>query len=40
MDCLSDSLLIESYQKALKLNLEVDFIELLHKELKKRQIDI
>ncbi len=35
-DSLSDTLLKESYDKAIKLNLSPDFIEILKKELKIR----
>lgn len=37
---LSDSLLLESYHKALKLKLEADFTEALKKEMKRRKIMI
>lgn len=38
MDCLSDTLLIEAYEKAKELNLNEDFIELIKNELVKRSI--
>ena len=36
MEKLSDDLLIESYIKAIKLNLHDDFIDLIKQELDKR----
>lgn len=35
---LSDSLLVEAYQKAIDLNLDNDFIDLLKTDLKKRKL--
>ena len=37
---LPNDQLIESYQKALELNLEADFIKLLQKEIKRRDLTI
>lgn len=36
---LSDQLLIEAYQKAIKLGLNERFIEILLEEMKKRGLD-
>lgn len=38
MKQLSDSLLIQSYHKAIELNLSEDFIEQIMLEIKKRSI--
>ncbi|WP_343782244.1 sporulation histidine kinase inhibitor Sda [Alkalibacillus silvisoli] len=38
METLSDQLLIDSYYKAKKLDLNHDFIHLIKKELKKRNL--
>ncbi|AIC94023.1 MULTISPECIES: sporulation histidine kinase inhibitor Sda [Shouchella] len=38
MEQLSDELLIETYRKALDLNLNQDFIDLIYKELYKRSL--
>ncbi|AIE60822.1 sporulation histidine kinase inhibitor Sda [Bacillus methanolicus] len=38
MHRLSDELLIESYYKALELNLSQDFIRLIEKEIKRRSL--
>lgn len=38
MKNLSDDLLIESYYKAMELNLSDDFIELIEKEIKRRSL--
>jgi developmental checkpoint coupling sporulation initiation to replication initiation len=39
MDYLSDSLLIEAYEKAVELNLDFDFIHMIQEEMNKRTID-
>lgn len=39
MDCLSDALLIEAYEKAIELNLNHDFIQMIEEELNKRAIN-
>jgi hypothetical protein len=36
MDYLSDSLLMEAYEKAVELNLDFDFIHLIQEEINKR----
>ncbi|MGO4887266.1 sporulation histidine kinase inhibitor Sda [Anaerobacillus sp. MEB173] len=38
MKNLSDELLIETYFKAIELNLNKDFLELLKKELQRRSL--
>lgn len=38
MKKLSDSLLIQSYHKAIELNLSDEFIEQMNKEIQKRSI--
>lgn len=38
MKQLSDQLLIDTYEKALKLNLQKEFIQLLEEEIKSRNI--
>ncbi|WP_068677239.1 sporulation histidine kinase inhibitor Sda [Oceanobacillus sp. Castelsardo] len=38
MDYLSDHMLINAYHKAVKLELEKEFIELLVKEIEKRKL--
>ncbi|MFG6114255.1 sporulation histidine kinase inhibitor Sda [Halobacillus sp. MO56] len=38
MEHLTDKLLIESYHKALELNLSKEFIELIEEELHRRSI--
>lgn len=38
LKCLSDSLLKESYNKAVKLKLNPDFIKILKKEKEKRKL--
>jgi len=38
MECLSDSLLLEAYQKAIELNLNKDFIQMIEKEIERRAI--
>ncbi len=40
MQYLSNSLLIEVYQKALEADLDLAFLELLVEEIKKREISI
>lgn len=35
---LSNQLLIEAYDKAIELNLQKDFIQLIKKEMKKRNL--
>ncbi|MGM8214185.1 sporulation histidine kinase inhibitor Sda [Bacillaceae bacterium W0354] len=39
MEQLSDQLLIESYNKAVELNLSKDFIHLIELELKRRGLN-
>ena len=39
MECLSDSLLIEAYEKALELELNKDFIEMIEKEIDNRSLN-
>ncbi|MEI3613310.1 sporulation histidine kinase inhibitor Sda [Pseudogracilibacillus sp. SO30301A] len=36
MECLSDSLLLEAYQKAIELNLNKDFIKMIKEEIERR----
>ncbi|WP_407269513.1 sporulation histidine kinase inhibitor Sda [Radiobacillus sp. PE A8.2] len=38
MEHLSDELLIESYYKANELQLSVEFIDLIEKEIKRRSL--
>lgn len=38
MKNLSDDLLIESYYKAIELNLSIDFIKLIEKEIASRSL--
>lgn len=38
MECLSDSLLQEAYEKAIELNLSYDFIQMIKEELDRRAI--
>ncbi|MET3682485.1 developmental checkpoint coupling sporulation initiation to replication initiation [Alkalibacillus flavidus] len=38
MESLSNQLLIDSYRKAKRMNLNDDFIQLIERELKKRKI--
>lgn len=40
LEMLSDALLFESYQKALKIRLQEDFLEILRTEITRRGIDI
>ncbi|WP_144027295.1 sporulation histidine kinase inhibitor Sda [Paenibacillus selenitireducens] len=40
MSILSDELLVESYYKAIELDLEVEFITLLLAEIHKRQLPV
>lgn len=40
MENLSDSLLIESYEKARKYHLSAAFIELIKQEMKRRRIQV
>lgn len=35
---LSNQLLIEAYDKAIELNLQKDFIQLIEREMKKRNL--
>lgn len=37
---ITDRVLMEAYKKALELDLEEDFIDILHKELVQRNISI
>ncbi len=37
---MTDELLIETYNKALKLNADTDFIQLIEQELKKRNLEL
>jgi len=39
MDCLSDALLQEAYEKAIELNLNHDFIQMIEEELNKRSLN-
>lgn len=39
MKRLSDTLLIESYHKAIALNLSADFIHLIEMEMERRSMD-
>jgi len=38
MNCLSDALLLEAYEKAIELELHDDFIHLIKEELNKRAL--
>ncbi len=38
MDCLSDRLLMEAYEKAVQLNLNEDFIQMIEEEINRRAI--
>ncbi|MFC0522531.1 sporulation histidine kinase inhibitor Sda [Pontibacillus salicampi] len=38
MEHLSDELLVESYQKAIELNLSSEFIQLIEEELQRRSL--
>jgi len=38
MDCLSDALLLEAYEKAKELNLNKDFIQMIEQEIERRAI--
>ncbi|WP_090775841.1 sporulation histidine kinase inhibitor Sda [Shouchella lonarensis] len=38
MHTLSDELLIETYHKAIELELQQDFIDLIHDELHRRSL--
>jgi len=38
MECLSDTLLLVAYEKAMELNLNKDFIEIIEKEIERRAI--
>lgn len=38
MHLVSDELLLDSYQKAMKRNLDQQFIELLEEEIRKRNL--
>jgi len=40
MDYLSDALLVEAYEKAIELNLHVDFISMIEKEMDRRGIKV
>lgn len=40
MENLSDNLLIESYEKARKYHLSLEFIKLIEQEMKRRRIKI
>lgn len=40
MECLSDSLLLEAYQKAKELQLNDDFIQLIEQEIERRAIKV
>lgn len=40
MAALTDELLLDSYQKAIELNLERDFIALLLAEIHKRNLEM
>ncbi|MFC3801926.1 Sporulation inhibitor A [Cohnella sp. OV330] len=37
---LSDELLLEAYQHAVRLKLEREFVHLLHAEIRRRQLPI
>lgn len=39
MDYLSDSLLVEAYEKAVELGLDGDFIHMIEEELSKRTVE-
>lgn len=38
MECLSDTLLLEAYEKAKELNLNLDFIQMIEEEINRRAI--
>lgn len=38
MECLSDALLKEAYEKAIELNLSDDFIQIIQEEMNKRAL--
>lgn len=38
MECLSNELLLESYYKAIELDLSADFIDLIIEEMDKRNL--
>ncbi|MEI3606881.1 sporulation histidine kinase inhibitor Sda [Pseudogracilibacillus sp. SE30717A] len=38
MDCLSDRLLLEAYEKAKQLKLNRDFIQMIEEEINRRAI--
>jgi developmental checkpoint coupling sporulation initiation to replication initiation len=40
MEKMTDELLIETYDKALKLDSDKDFIQLLEQELKRRNLEL
>ncbi|MFA9558815.1 sporulation histidine kinase inhibitor Sda [Evansella sp. AB-rgal1] len=40
MKYLSDSLLLETYEKARELNLSEDFISLIQQEINRRQVNL
>lgn len=40
MKNMTDELLIETYNKALELDADTDFIQLLEQELKKRNLEL
>ncbi|HHY72934.1 MAG TPA: sporulation histidine kinase inhibitor Sda [Bacillus bacterium] len=40
MRTLSDDLLLESFYKAIELNLSPDFIHLIEKEIERRSLNI
>lgn len=39
MNYLSDTLLIEAYEEAVKLGLDSDFIQMIKEELSKRNVE-
>lgn len=39
VDILSDELLMDTYLKAIQLELDPEFIELLHNEIKRRSVN-
>ncbi|MBO1003449.1 sporulation histidine kinase inhibitor Sda [Pseudogracilibacillus auburnensis] len=40
MECLSDTLLLEAYEKAKELGLNHDFITMIEEEINRRAINI
>lgn len=40
MRLISNEVLVDSYMKAVDLKLEIDFVELLLKEINRRQINL